>query len=311
MKKNIVIVLVLSCFLTACLGGPAGPQTPRHLTLGERQAVEGMEWYARGCFQRSLEHFLRAYEFFAAADQIAPAARALNNMANAYRKIGDLDTAFALYSEAAVCFQDQGDNAGHALALTNHAAALLDADQPGKARSLLDRAQALLAPEDTGVQASILLTRAVLASREGKPDEALGFYAQVLPLLSPDDKAGRAALFYGRGKALLAQEQPQQAIDALARARDLDAELGNTRAMAQDLACLARAEREVGNADAALDLYKRAALAYALAESPEQAQEALAEAAELARKTGRPDAIPKLFVEKFLAGKAYEYPCRR
>ncbi|MEW5735653.1 MAG: hypothetical protein AB1921_12410 [Thermodesulfobacteriota bacterium] len=312
MRKLLVIFLIGLCSAGfGCMGGSPGAKTPRHLTAGERQAEAGMQWYARGCYERALEHFLRAHELFVAADQQAAATRALNNMANAYRALGDPQTAGALYTEAAVGFLDQGDNSGRALAMANNASVMLDIDRPQEAQALLDQAQALLGPADKTARAAVSMTRAVMASRAEDQDTALALYNEALADTAPDDEAGRAAIFYGQGKAMLAQKKSREALARFLTARDLDGKLGNTKALADDLLGAAMAQEDMGNAREALSLYKRAAFAYTMAEKQDQANQTLAKVNELAEKTGQPATIPNLFVEKYLSGKAYEYPCRR
>jgi hypothetical protein len=74
-----------------CAGGNAVKKKPEHIVSGMKEIQKGTTWYQKGCYKRSLEHFFRAHELFAASDQLDGVAMSMNNIGNIYRIMEDID----------------------------------------------------------------------------------------------------------------------------------------------------------------------------------------------------------------------------
>lgn len=285
--------------------GGAAPPRPRHLSDSARQNVAGLEQYQRGCWKRALEHFFRAHELAVAGDQAHETATALNNIGNAYRMLGEAESAVGFYSEAAGMFRDANDPGGERQALCNRAAALIALSRFDEARKSLDEAESVKV-EGGGVFIPLAVNRAVLALKKKDYPEAERFYSAAL---ATDAGAKSAGVRHGLGVLLLETGRPADAVAHFEAALDLDRAAGFAVGMADDLNRLGAALLGAGKKAEAAKAWKRALLIHSLTGRAEEAEKVRAGLIPLAAETGLNLDVSELFRERWLGGGAYETPC--
>ncbi|MBI5845100.1 MAG: tetratricopeptide repeat protein [Deltaproteobacteria bacterium] len=304
--KSRLMVSVLACLLLcSCMGGAAPVQKARHLSDSARQNVAGLEQYQRGCWKRALENFFHAHELAVAGDQAHETATALNNIGNAYRMLGEAESAAGFFSEAAGIFRDAKDPEGERQALCNRAAALIALSRFDEAGKSLEAAEAVKV-EGGSVFIPLAVNRAVLSLKKKDYAEAERLFNAAL---ATEAGAKSAGVRHGMGVLLLETGRPADAAAHFEAALDLDRAGGFAVGMADDLNRLGAALLGAGKKADAAKTWKRALLIYSLTGRKEDAAKVREQLVPLAAETGLDLDVTELFRERWLGGGAYETPC--
>lgn len=308
--KTKLMVPVLACLLfSSCLGSGGGAkssfQKSKFLTDSARQNIVGLEEYQRGCWNRALEHFFRAHELAVAGDLAHDAAVSLNNIANAYRMLGEAESSAGFCSEAAGIFAQISEPEGERQALCNKAAALIALSRFGEAKKCLDEAESVQV-EGGGVFVPLLVNRAVLALKMKDFAKAESLYKKAL---ATPDGAQSAGVCHGMGVLMLETGRNAEAAAQFEAALDLDRQAGFTQGMADDLGRMGEALAGAGRKSEAALALKRAVLIYGLLGRAEDAEKINARLAPLAAETGVNLDVTGFFRDRWLGGGAYLTPC--
>lgn len=225
-------------------------------TIGEALARHGLGWgYDKvGLFQQALEHHTHA---LAVLESIAPelTASPLNGVAETYLNLGHLDRAIG-YSERAleVVGNAPERQRERSTALRAIGMAMLRKRDYAAAEQFFRRS--IEASDAYGTSLN-LLSLGDMYLEQGRPDDALDAFQRCLDDLGPGaQKRSRCQALIGTGEAELARNFPQKALRALRAALATAEEVGSPTDIYRAHHGLARALRETGDADAALDHYE-------------------------------------------------------
>jgi diguanylate cyclase (GGDEF)-like protein len=225
-------------------------------TIGEALARHGLGWgYDKvGLYQQALEHHSHA---LAVLEPIAPelTASPLNGVAETYLNLGHLDRTIE-YSERAL--EVMGDaperQRERSTALRAIGLAMQRKRDYVAAEHFFQRS--IEASDAYGTSLN-LLSLGDMYLELGRPADALEVFGRCLEELGPAaQKRTRCQALIGTGEAELARHRPQDALRALRDALATAEELGSPTDVYRAHHGLARALRETGNADAALDHYE-------------------------------------------------------
>jgi len=290
----------------SCAGGPK-QIVPSHLSTGMGQIKKGNEWYQRGCYGRSLEHYMQANERFSLSDQQDGIAMSLNNIGNVYRILEDYASAVLFFDEAYRIYSSLGDAEGIVRLLTNKASAHLAQGEVAEAEATLDRAEASM--KQTGLAYPPLdRNRAILFTRKGNYGKAEAILDELLPTIDPENRIEVAATHVALANVFTKTDRPSAAAGHLKAALSADQWAGFYKGIADDLAALGSVHQGMGNHRSAADYYQRGLKIYALIRNDQRAMEMLDRLAEIDAVVSLDLSLTKLFVERWLAGKA-DNPC--
>ncbi|MBW1837053.1 MAG: tetratricopeptide repeat protein [Deltaproteobacteria bacterium] len=286
MKQNhIFLILFLAAFLFACTGGNYARKKPEHLTFGMGEVQKGMGWYQKGCYNRSLEHFLKAHEFFSVSDQLDGAAMSLNNIANVYRAIGEINNAVFFYKESYALYSDIKDYKGVVQALSNMAAQI----------------KILFLP--------IQKNRGILLVRKKEFARAEEILKSVLKMTDPENLSEFAAVNFALGNLMFETGRYEEAIGFLKVALEADRSSGFYSGIAEDLAAIGDAYFIQAKYEPAAKFFKRSIKVYALTENEKKVKEWMEQLEKASEKADLDISVTKYFVNSWLDGKALVSPC--
>jgi tetratricopeptide (TPR) repeat protein len=269
--------------------------------------AKGISYYQRGCYDRSHDTLLRAFEMYTATDDRAGAASALNNLGNVYRARKDLPRSLLYYDAAADLFSGIDHTEGQRQALVNRASVLIEAGR-------LDAAQAALAAardaggRDTDPGASWMLAHGILLSRKGAPAPAEDALLQALKKADADMPAAVSGVHYALARLLLDTGRYPAAVEQAEAALSEDRRRGAVGKTADDLILLGTAFEHLGRVSEAAGAFRRAIKIYALLGN----REAVAETASRLKAAGADTLHPVTleFVEQWLKGDLRSDICR-
>ena len=309
MKQNhIFLILLLAALLCACAGGNSVRQKPEHLTFGMREVQNGMGWYQKGCYNRSLEHFFKAHEFFSVSDQLDGAAMSLNNIANIYRAIGEINNAVFFYKESYAIYSDIKDYKGVVQALSNMAAALIDASRLEEAEKIMDQADAI-AMQIKIPFLPIQKNRGILLVRKKEFARAEEILKSVLKMTDPQNLSELAAVNFALGNLMFETGRYEEAIGFLKVALEADRSSGFYSGIAEDLAAIGDAYFIQAKYEFAAKYFKRSIKVYALTENAKKVKEWMEQLEKASEKADLDISVTKYFVNRWLDGKALVTPC--
>jgi tetratricopeptide (TPR) repeat protein len=226
-QLNVLLVIVFLVLLFSCAGGKPAKQIPQHLTAGGKQTKKGLQWYHKGCYKRSLEHFFRAYELYSAADVSDGVAMSLNNIGTIYRITGNYEEAVSFFDESVATYSDLNDQEGVVKALSNKAATLIRAGKLDKAELALEEAmQVLPAGSNERLLIPVLQNRGVLLTKRGSYEDAEKVLDRCLNQARSLDPMGMASLHFAYGNLMLKTGRSTDAIGSFEKALSIDRELG-------------------------------------------------------------------------------------
>jgi tetratricopeptide (TPR) repeat protein len=305
---RLLVVLITISFAIGCGSGQKVNDRPPHLTEGMEAMQKGIVAYQRGCYRRSLDHFLRAHENFAASDQLAGVAMSMNNIGNVYRFIGDPASARLFFDEAIGIYLSIGDAAGAQQAFSNKAALLIDLNELEEAQDTLRHAENVTKGEKE--TATLLNNQGVLLIKQKAYAQAEDVLNRGLDLVSTDDLPHYATLNYSLGRLMMATNRWEPARGYFETALQADRQQGFHKGMADDLAALGRIYQAQAQYKTAAAFFQRSIKIYALIENKIQVQATLEQLEEAAAQADVDIRVTQLFVERWLAGKMQDNPCK-
>jgi tetratricopeptide (TPR) repeat protein len=295
-QLNVLLVIVFLVLLFSCAGGKPAKQIPQHLTAGGKQTKKGLQWYHKGCYKRSLEHFFRAYELYSAADVSDGVAMSLNNIGTIYRITGNYEEAVSFFDESVATYSDLNDQEGVVKALSNKAATLIRAGKLDKAELALEEAmQVLPAGSNERLLIPVLQNRGVLLTKRGSYEDAEKVLDRCLNQARSLDPMGMASLHFAYGNLMLKTGRSTDAIGSF---------------IADDLFSIGQAYVKLGQNENAVRSWKRSAKVFALIDQAHELHETMNHLREAAQKAGADISVTEAFVQRWHDGKLYESPCK-
>jgi tetratricopeptide (TPR) repeat protein len=310
-NRSLLVIIVLSLLPFACATGKPEKHIPRHLSAGGKQMQNGLAWYEKGCYRRSLEYFFRAYELYSASDMLDGVAMSLNNLGTIYRITGNYEEAVSFFDEARGIYLDSNNQEGAVKALSNKAAVLIHMGNLDKAEQVIEEAlQGLPAKRNKALLIPVLQNKGVLLTKRGAYEAAEDVFATCLNQADRLDPMAKASLHFAFGNLMLRSGRPADAIASLEKALSIDRELGFYKGMADDLFSMGQAYIKLGKDEKAAKSFKRSVKIFALIDQAGQVQETMKHLKQAAQKAGVDISVTEAFVERWRQGELFESPCR-
>lgn len=307
---KIAILLLLSISLFACGWGRSVTPVPEHLSAGGKQIQQGLKWYKKGCYDRALEHFLRAHELYSASDVTDGVAMSLNNLGSVYQGMGDSERAVACFDEAYQLQMYIGDKGEAARTLSNKGSALIAMGNLDEAEAVLDKsADMALNAKDRKVRIGILNNKGVLRTKNKEYKEAEKLLADCLKETQQYDSSQSASVNFALGNLMLETDRLEKAASFFAKALESDQRIGFYKGMADDLFYMGLAFSRAGKEKQAIESWKRSAKIYALIGCVNDVNKTMQYLQELSLKHGVDIGLTESFIERWLSGESYESPC--
>jgi tetratricopeptide (TPR) repeat protein len=309
MKPNhIFLILFLAPFFYACAGGNSVSKKPEHLSSGMREIQKGMARYQMGCYNYSLEHFLRAHEFFSLSDQLNGAAMSLNNIANVYRALGEINTAVFFYNESYAIYSDLNDYKGVVQVLANMSAALIDGNRLEEAEKIMGQA------DEIAVQMKIPFlpiqkNRGILLVRKREFERAEEILTNVLSMTDPENLLEFAAVNFALGHLMSETGRYEEALGFLKTALEADRSAGFYSGIAGDLAAIGNVYFIQATYELAAQFFKRSIKIYALTQNEKKVEQWMEKLKKASKKANLDISVTKYFVNEWLDQETYVSPC--
>jgi tetratricopeptide (TPR) repeat protein len=309
MKRTYYTLLLLLIVLVFACGGPAVKQTSEASNNGMKELQKGIGWYQKGCYHKSLEHFLKAGELFAASDNLAGAAMTMNNVGNVYRLIGDSKSAKLFFDESYAIYSDLNQPEGTIQALANKSALLIDDNAFNEAETVIQKAESIAAAAGI-VSVSLLNNKGVLLTKRKDYIAAETVLNLALSAATPQNFRSIATVNASLGNLQIERGEFEQAIEFFSKALEMDRAADFPIGMADDLTAIGTVYYLQKKNDLALKYFQRGIKIHALFGNQEKVSfiKGMMEAA--AETTGVDISITMYFVDKWEAGDLLESPCK-
>jgi tetratricopeptide (TPR) repeat protein len=310
MKRNgLFLLTILSGLLFACAAGSPMKRKPDYPVPGLKALKKGNVLYQKGCYDRSLEHFFRAHELFAASDRLDGVAMSMNNIGNIYRIKGDPATAVLFFEESFNIYSEIKDNEGMVQALSNKAAALIESGSLEEAAGILDTAEEIVG-EKGRPSFSVLNNRGVLLTKKGEYSRAEEVLAKALAVADPTNFSDVATVNFALGSLMVETRRREKAIDCFSAALSADRSAAYYKGIADDLAAMGSVYFSQGKWDPAVKFLKRGIKIYALIGDERKVSDLMAKLDQASKEAGIDVSLTRYFVKSWLAGEALENICR-
>ena len=308
-RLNTIAILIAVLFFFGCAGGNAVKKKPGHLISGMKEIKKGTTWYQKGCYKRSLEHFFRAHELFAASDQLDGVAMSMNNIGNIYRIMEDIDRSLLFFEESVSIYQDIKDYSGLVQALSNKAAVLIDSDRFEEAACVLRLAEDIA--EKNSIPTNHILNKwGILFIRQKEYGRAEEILNSALANTDLANHSEYATVNFALGTLMRETGRYEKAVYFFKAALDTDRLSGFHKGIADDLSAIGDINFSQSKYEPAVNFFKRSIKIYALIENRKKVSEVMGRLVKAAEKADLNISITKHFVKTWLEGKAFENPCK-
>ncbi|HPA14796.1 MAG TPA: tetratricopeptide repeat protein [Desulfobacterales bacterium] len=308
-RYGTAVLLILLGFLFSCAGGNSAGKKPESPLSGLKAIKKGISLYQKGCYDRSLEHFYKAHEFFAASDHLSGVAMSMNNIGNIYRIKGDPGNAALFFEESFNIYSDLKNDDGMVQALSNKAAALIDGGELAEAAGVLDMAEDI-AREKGCRSFSVLNNRGVLLTRKEEYVRAGEVLAKALAAADPLNLSDLATVNFALGNLMVETKRFEKAIDYFGTALEADRSVPYYKGIADDLAAIGSVYFSRGECDLAVKFWQRGIKIYALIGDEKNVSDLMGKLDEASKRAGIDIRVTRHFVKSWLAGEALENFCR-
>ena len=302
-----LFLLTALAVLAASCGGTREAVVPEHLGAGADQTARGMPFYERGCYARALEHFTRANELFTAVGDSRGTAMSMNNIGVVYRAMGEASAAIPFFEDALRLYRGLGEPDKVRQALSNLAAAQIDAgDYPAAGRNI---DEALKIEDRNKPFAPALTVKGILLARQGDARGAEAMLREALEEIGRRHPEGDAAANYAMGELLLGQGRYKEALPYFEKALASDRKAGFYRGIADDLAALGRCSAGLLDDAAAVASWEQSVRIYALLGMEEKVRSTLVLLEEAAKRSNLNVDLTRTLAERWLKGEMTDSLC--
>ncbi|MBW2567972.1 MAG: tetratricopeptide repeat protein [Deltaproteobacteria bacterium] len=282
---------------------------PGHLISGMKEIQKGATWYQKGCYHRSLEHFLRAHELFVVSDQLDGVAMSMNNIGNIYRIMKDLDNALLFFEESIDIYQNIKNYKGLVQTLSNKAAVLIDGNKLEEAVNVLKSAEDI-AQKNSIPTTNILNNWGILFIRQKEYSRAEKILNTALANADPKNYSEYATVNFALGNLMCETGHPDKAVYFFKTALKTDRLSGFHKGIADDLGAIGDVNFSQDKYESAVNYFKRSIKIYALIQNRSKVFEIMKKLDIASEKSGQEISVTKHFINKWLEGKDFENPCK-
>lgn len=295
------LLFVLVILAASSCGGKKDVVVPQHVSAGAEQIAKGMPFSERGCYARALEHFTRAQELCTAVGDRRCMAMSANNIGVAYRAMGEAGAAIPFFEDALRIYRGLGDPDSVRQALSNLAAAQVDAGDYASAGKNIDEALKIEVPHKPFVPA--MTVKGILLARQGDAKGAEATLREALGEISRRDPEGGAAAHFAMGEVLLGQARYGEAVPFFEKALAIDRKAGFYRGIADGFAALGLCRAGLKDDVSAVNAWEQGVRIYALLGMREKVKTTMALLEEAAKRSNRDIGLTRALAERWLRGE--------
>lgn len=304
MKNCLLAVLAI---LTVSCGGTREMIVPDPIVAAAEQTAKGMPFYERGCYARALEYFYRAHELYTAVGDNRGRAMSMNNIGVVYRAMGEAPAAIPFFEDTLRTYRDLGDQEKVCQALSNLAAAQVDAGDYVSAAKNIDDVLKIHALQKRFPAA--LTVKGILLAKQGDVQGAEALFQTALQDIGKGNPAQSAAANYAMGDLLLGAARYREAASYFEKALESDRKAGYYRAIADDLNAMGLCRAGLLDDAAAVRDWEQSVRIYALLGMEEKVRGTMDQLEEAARRSNRDIELTRALVDRWLKGQVTENIC--
>jgi len=305
---RIIIILLSITILSACAGSNGAIKKSDKTISGIKEIKKGTSLYKKGCYKRSLDHFLRAHELFVFSDDLRGVAMSMNNIGNVYRTTDRISSAIHFFDESCRIFLYIKDIEGAVQALSNKAAALIKDDGLEEASNVLSLAESL-AKNNKKLSVTLLKNRGILLSRKKEFKRAEDILKKALNKVEPANFSEIAAINFASGKLMFETNRSENAVEYFKEALSADQSSGFIKGTADDLAAIGTVYYNQNKHELAVNFFNRSIKIYALIGNESEVHEIMELLNKSSEKAEINISVTKDFVKRWLEGKSLESLC--
>ncbi len=305
---RIIIVLLFITILFACAGTNHVIKKSDTTISGIKEIKKGTYLYKKGCYKRSLEHFLRAHELFVFSDNLKGIAISMNGIGNVYRATDRISSAIPFFDESCRIFLYIKDTEGAVQALSNKTATLIEDDRLEEASNVLSLAENL-AKNNKKLSATLLRNRGILFIRKKKFKSAEDIFKKALNKVEHVNFSEIAAINFALGKLLLETNRPENAVECFKEALSGDQASEFIKGIADDLAAIGTIYYTQNKYELAVNFLNRSIKIYALIGNKVKVHDIMELLNKSAEKAEINMDVTRHFVKRWLEGKSLESLC--
>ncbi|MCG2759294.1 MAG: tetratricopeptide repeat protein [Desulfobacteraceae bacterium] len=305
---RIIIILLSITILSACAGSNHAIKKSDKTISGIKEIKKGTSLYKKGCYKRSLEHFLRAHEMFVFSDNLSGIAMSMNSIGNIYRATDCISSAIDFFDESCRIFLYINDNEGAVQALSNKTAALLENGWLEEASNVLRLAESL-AKNNKKLSATLLKNRGILLIREKEFKSAEDILKKALDKVEPANFSEIAAINFALGNLMVETKRSDNAVEYFKKALSADQSSGFIKGIADDLATIGTVYYNQDKYEPAVNFFNRSIKIYALIGNESKVYEIMELLNKSSEKAEINISVTKDFVKRWMEGKSLESLC--
>jgi tetratricopeptide (TPR) repeat protein len=308
MKRCMIIIISLFIsMLFACTRNNVVKKSDE-ITSGIKEIKKGSYLYKKGCYERSLEHFLRAHELFVFSDNLSGVAISMNNIGNVYRTTGCISSATQFFDESYRIFLYINDIEGAVQALSNKTAALIENGRIEEASDVLSGAERI-AKNNKKLSVTLLKNQAILLIRKKEFKRAEDILKKACKKVETSNLLEKAAINFVLGNLMFETERSDNAVEYFKKALSADQSSGFIKGIADDLAAIGTVYYNQDKYEPAVTFFNRSIKIYALMGNEKKAYKIMELLIKSSEKANINISLTKNFVKRWLEGKSLKGFC--
>lgn len=288
--------------LFACTGNNVVKKSDTTIS-GIKEIKKGTYLYKKGCYERSLEHFLKAHELFVFSDDLSGVAMSMNNIGNVYRTTGRIFSATQFFDESCRIFLYINEIEGAVQALSNKTAALIEDGRLEEASNALSLAENL-AKNNKKLSVILLKNQGILLIRKKEFKSAEDILKKALNKVEPANFSEIAAINFALGKLMFETKRSENAVEYFKKALSADKSSGFIKGIADDLAAIGTVYYNQDKYELAVNFFNRSIKIYALIGNEGKVHEIMELLNKSSEKAKINIIVTKNFVKRWLEGKS-------
>jgi len=293
--------------LFACTGNNAIKKSGTTIS-GIKEIKKGTYLYKKGCYERSLEHFLRAHELFVFSDNLKGVAMSMNNIGNVYRTTGCISSATQFFDESCRIFLYINDIKGAVQALSNKSAALIEDGRLEEASNVLSLAESL-AKNNKKLSVTLLKNQGILLVRKKEFNRAEDILKKACKKVETSNLLEKAAINFALGNLMFETKRPDNAVEYFKEALSADQSSGYIKGIADDLTAIGTVYYNQDKYELAVNFFNRSIKIYALMGNEGKVHEIMELLNKSSEKANINISITKNFVKRWLEGNSLKGFC--
>ena len=304
--RRIIIILLSITILSACTDNVVKKFDTT--ISGIKEIKKGTYLYKKGCYERSLEHFLRAHELFVFSDNLSGVAMSMNNIGNVYRTTGCISSATQFFDESCCIFLYINDIKGAVQALSNKSAALIEDGRLEEASNVLSLAESL-AKNKKKLSVALLKNRGILLIRKKEFKCAEDILKKACNKVEASNLLEKAAINFALGNLMFETKRSENAVEYFKKALSADKSSGFIKGISDDLAAIGTVYYNQDKYEPAVNFFNRSIKIYALIGNEGKVHEIMELLNKSSEKAKINIIVTKNFVKRWLKGKSLKGFC--